>query len=136
PPSAGAPASARPSTEPASSPTVLPTPSPPPSQARANQTFASMTEGQRIGQLFMVGLANDQIGSTLRAAIPQYHFGNVSFTATTTAGVAGIRSISDDVQAQATVDSTGGVRFFIAANQEGGLIQALRGPGFDRIPSA
>jgi len=95
-----------------------------------------MTEGQRIGQLFMVGLANDQIGSTLRAAIPQYHFGNVSFTATTTVGVAAIRSISDDVQAQASVVSTGGVRFFIAANQEGGLIQALRGPGFDRIPSA
>ena len=32
--------------------------------------------------------------------------------------------------------STGGVRFFIAANQEGGQVQQLTGPGFAAMPSA
>jgi len=40
------------------------------------------------------------------------------------------------VQAQATQATTHGVRFFVGANQEGGLIQGLSGSGFDVIPSA
>jgi beta-N-acetylhexosaminidase len=44
--------------------------------------------------------------------------------------------VADAVQAQATPAATGAVGFFVAANQEGGLIQALSGPGFDTIPSA
>jgi beta-N-acetylhexosaminidase len=40
------------------------------------------------------------------------------------------------VQALATADATHGIGFFVAANQEGGLIQGLSGAGFDEIPSA
>lgn len=95
-----------------------------------------MTESQRIGQIFMLGLIKDRLDATERAAIAQFHFGSVSFTAKTAAGVAAVRTISDAVQAQATPAATGGVGFFVAANQEGGLIQALSGPGFDVMPSA
>ena len=47
-----------------------------------------------------------------------------------------IRAITDAVQSLATKKATAGVGFFVAANQEGGLIQGLGGPGFDVIPSA
>jgi beta-N-acetylhexosaminidase len=95
-----------------------------------------MTEAQRIGQLFMVGLEDDRLDAASRAAIVANHFGSVWFRAKTSIGVAGVRAIADQAQALATPSGTGGVRFFVAANQEGGLIQALSGRGFDTIPSA
>ncbi|MDP9269635.1 MAG: glycoside hydrolase family 3 protein [Chloroflexota bacterium] len=95
-----------------------------------------MTEAQRVGQLFMVGLPNDQVSATLRDAIATYHFGSVLFTKRTSVGVAALRAVSNAVQAQATQSATHGVPFFIAANQEGGLVQSLSGPGFDAMPSA
>lgn len=95
-----------------------------------------MSEAQRIGQLFMIGLSKDRLDADERAAITLYHFGSVSFTTQTAAGVAAVRAVADAVQAQVTRAATHGVRFFVAANQEGGLIQALSGPGFDAIPSA
>lgn len=95
-----------------------------------------MTEDQRIGQLFTVGLANDQLGAGELSEIQGDHIGSVWFTVTSTAGVAGIRAVTSAVQAQATSAATANVRFLIAANQEGGTIQALQGPGFSRMPSA
>lgn len=95
-----------------------------------------MSEAQRIGQLFMVGLENDRLDAASRDAIVANHFGSVWFRAKTSIGVAGVRKIADQAQSLATSSATGGVRFFVAANQEGGLIQALSGRGFDTIPSA
>jgi beta-N-acetylhexosaminidase len=95
-----------------------------------------MTEAQRIGQLFMLGLIDDRLDADHRAAIARYHFGSVWYTTHTSAGVVAVRRISDQVQALATQAATGRVRFLVAANQEGGLIQALSGPGFAVIPSA
>jgi beta-N-acetylhexosaminidase len=98
--------------------------------------LAGMSEAQRIGQLFMVGLPGDRVTADLRAAIAEYHFGSVLFTRSTDAGVTAIRAVSDALQLQATEAATHGVPFFVAANQEGGTVQALSGPGFDVIPSA
>ncbi|MDQ6795832.1 MAG: glycoside hydrolase family 3 protein [Chloroflexota bacterium] len=95
-----------------------------------------MTVAQRIGQLFLLGLRDNRLGGAELGAIRNQHVGSVWFTATTTIGVAGVRQIADAVQAEATTAATAGVGFFVAANQEGGLIQALKGPGFARIPSA
>ncbi len=95
-----------------------------------------MTTAQRIGQLFLLGLADDRLGPAELQLIRDEHVGSVWFTAQTSIGVAGIRTIADAVQAQADERSTGGVGFFIAANQEGGRIQALAGPGFSTIPTA
>ena len=95
-----------------------------------------MTTAQRIGQLFLLGLADDRLGSAELAAIRNEHVGSVWFTAQTSIGVAGIRAIADAVQAQVNPASTADVGFFVAANQEGGLIQALAGPGFSTVPSA
>lgn len=95
-----------------------------------------MSEGQRIGQLFALGLAGDRLGPAEIAAIRAVHFGSVWFVDKSSAGVSAIRGVTDAVQAQATRRNTAGVRFYVAANQEGGVIQSLAGPGFSTIPSA
>ncbi len=95
-----------------------------------------MSKPQRIGQLFMIGLRKDRLDAAEVDGIETYHFGSMTFTTHSSAGVAAIRAIADSVQSLATDDATDGVRFFIAANQEGGLIQGLSGTGFEVIPSA
>ncbi|HVQ23036.1 MAG TPA: glycoside hydrolase family 3 N-terminal domain-containing protein, partial [Candidatus Saccharimonadia bacterium] len=98
--------------------------------------MASLSEAQRIGQLFMVGLRKDRVDQALRNAVTTSHFGSVAFTTQTAVGVNGVRAIADDVQGLVTDESTRGIGFLVAANQEGGRIQGLSGPGFDTIPSA
>jgi beta-N-acetylhexosaminidase len=95
-----------------------------------------MTDAQRVGQLFAVGLQNDRLSSIEAGQIRRFHFGSVTFIETTSVGASAINDVTRAVQALATDKATGHVRFFVAANQEGGLIQALRGQGFARIPTA
>jgi beta-N-acetylhexosaminidase len=102
----------------------------------ADQVLATMSDDQRLGQLFLLGLAGNQLGPDEIHAIQAEHVGSVWFVEQTNVGVAGIRSVTDAVQTQASTASTAQVRFFVAANQEGGVIQALHGPGFSEIPSA
>ncbi|HEU4572029.1 MAG TPA: glycoside hydrolase family 3 N-terminal domain-containing protein [Candidatus Limnocylindrales bacterium] len=118
------------------SPSASPLPSPTPSASCAERTLASLTEAQRIGQLFDIGLENDGLSAAERASIASLHLGSAWFTVKTSAGVTRVRAVSDAVQAIAGPATTGRVGFLVAANQEGGTIQALAGPGFDRIPSA
>jgi beta-N-acetylhexosaminidase len=122
------------------SPTLSPTsisPSPQPTETKdcVQQVFDSMSKAQRVGQLFVVGLAEDRLGSGEIAAIKDHHFGSVTFVVTTTEGAASVRATSEAVQALAR-GSARNVGFFVAANQEGGQIQALRGSGFSTIPTA
>ncbi|MEK6208670.1 MAG: glycoside hydrolase family 3 N-terminal domain-containing protein [Chloroflexota bacterium] len=116
--------------------TASPTQSPTATAECAARVLAPMTEEQRIGQLFLLGLANDQLGSAEQSAIRTYHFGSVWFVEQSTAGAPAIRAVADAVQALATPATTASIGFFVAANQEGGIIQSLSGPGFSTIPSA
>src|SRR6266550_2031180 len=131
-------ASPTPATKPTPSATATTTPAPTPTATVecATRVLAGMTEEQRIGQLFLLGLANDQLGAAEMNAIRTYHLGSVWFVEQSTAGTAAIRTVADAVQSLATADTTAGVGFFVAANQEGGIIQSLSGPGFSTIPSA
>ncbi|MBV9203954.1 MAG: glycoside hydrolase family 3 protein [Actinobacteria bacterium] len=94
-----------------------------------------MTMAERVGQLFLVGMPANP-GSQLAPAVRTYHFGSWLFGAASTAGVAETRQVTQAVQALASGPATAGVRFFIAANQEGGEVQQLSGPGFSAIPPA
>ena len=100
------------------------------------QVLSRMTEAQRVGQLFLVGLAADQLDPATAAAIRSGHFGSVLFGTTGHAGVAGTRSVTNAVHWLATAQATAGVRFFVAANQEGGQVQQLQGTGFPAMPAA
>lgn len=94
-----------------------------------------MTEAQRVGQLFLVGIAGAPV-TDVAQAVRTYHFGSLLWQGTSTAGVAADRQASQAIQAVASSAATAGVRFFIAANQEGGQVQELQGPGFAVIPPA
>jgi len=121
-------------------PSAAPSLTTPPADACAVQVLNGMNEGERVGQLFLLGLADDELGPAERDAILTDHVGSVWFTAKSQAGGPAIRSVADAVQAITAGEPPGsgdsGVGLFIAANQEGGLVQALDGPGFSRIPSA
>jgi beta-N-acetylhexosaminidase len=106
-----------------------------PAAGCAQMTLDEMSLAQRVGQLFMVG-----IGSTLdgaeRSLIRDAHIGSVTFAARITAGRSFVAAQTAAVRSLATAATTDGVGFLIAANQEGGTVQALAGSGFSRIPSA
>jgi len=101
----------------------------------AQTTLASLTTAQRVGQLFIIGFGA-RLEPAERDAIATWHFGSVTYSATTSAGRAAVRRTTDAIHALATSAATGSVGLLVAANQEGGYVQALRGPGFDAIPTA
>lgn len=145
-PTSGSQAAASPPPSPQRSPTAGPmlTPTPTPSakpapkpeqQSCAASVFGTMTLAERVGQLFLVGIPVDGgPGTQAIAAIRDHHLGSVLFGGNSTAGVTAIAHITSQVQ-QLT-KATAGVRFLVAANQEGGQIQPLKGHGFATIPSA
>ena len=112
-----------------------PSPQAPQPLSCAARVFARMTAAQRAGQLFMVGIAGSP-GSEVARAVAAYHFGSLLFGTTAAASLTELRQVTAADQALASAAATARVRFFIAADQEGGEVQRLRGPGFAAIPSA
>jgi beta-N-acetylhexosaminidase len=109
---------------------------PEPSPTCAPQTLAGMSEEQRVGQLFLLGVAGDHLSPAEKAAIGTYHLGSAWLYNWRTDGSAGVRPLTVEIQALATEANTRGVGFFIGADQEGGRIQRITGPGFSTIPTA
>jgi beta-N-acetylhexosaminidase len=101
----------------------------------ATRARDAMTIEERVGQLFLLGIGAG-LDDTERSIIRAKHLGSVTFAAFVPTGVTRIRRITDAVQALATPRLTHHVRFLVAANQEGGRVQALSGPGFSTIPAA
>jgi beta-N-acetylhexosaminidase len=102
----------------------------------AQQVYGRLTEAQRVGQLFLVGLSGDVAGPITAAALREYHFGSLLLATDTTEGAPLVAGATAHMRSLASSRTTGGVRFFIAANQEGGSVQALKGTGFSAMPSA
>ena len=117
-------------------PTPPAAPASPASPSCPAAVYRGMTEAQRVGQLLLVGLATDQLDPGTAATIRSDHFGSVLFGTTSYAGLTGTRAVTNAVQSLASAQVTAGVRFFVAANQEGGQVQQLQGAGFAAIPSA
>lgn len=108
----------------------------PPAADCAARVLARLDEPHRVGQLLWIGLGANQLGPEEMAAVRDQHAGSVWFTELSDAPAATIKGVADAVQALATPEATGGVRFLVAANQEGGQIDQLHGPGFSPIPPA
>ncbi|WP_082553374.1 glycoside hydrolase family 3 N-terminal domain-containing protein [Phycicoccus sp. Root101] len=104
--------------------------------APAQEVFARMTTAQRVGQLFMVGTPATGVSSAVSSAIANQHVGSVILTGRSTAGVTATRSVTNALQSRATAAATAGVPLAVATDQEGGLVQVLKGTGFSAMPSA
>ena len=105
-----------------------------PASACVTQVYGELTLAQRVGQLFLVAPSADIAGSGTQAALAQYHFGSILLPKNAH-GTTSLAADTAAIQALAQAD-THDVRFLVGANQEGGQIQQLTGPGFDVMPSA
>lgn len=91
-----------------------------------------MTEAQRVGQLFMVDSPSTAVRQATLDAITVSHVGSVILDGTSYLSIAATAAITSRLQ-RAAPSGTG---LFIATDQEGGLVQRLRGAGFSAVPSA
>jgi beta-glucosidase-like glycosyl hydrolase len=102
---------------------------PPGPEERAAAVLAGLDRRARISQLFIVGVPLDDLGSG---------------DASAQSGVGGLflagRSEAPATELAATAQRwqslSPGPSLWLAADQEGGAVQSLKGPGFERLPSA
>ncbi len=87
----------------------------------------------RVGQLLMVGVPATDPASGI-SFVQSDAVGGIFLSGHTSAGVESVRAEVQQLQAAAYPATGAGVQ--VAVDQEGGLVQSLRGPGFAPIPSA
>lgn len=126
-------------TSPSASPTLTPTPTPTPEP----DPLAALSLEQRVGQLFMVGSDVSAASPAAVSAVVDRHAGSIFLHGRTTAGAAAVADVVAQFTALAPAQDapdgtgpTGGVRLWVATDQEGGEVQVVRGPGVDDMPYA
>jgi beta-N-acetylhexosaminidase len=85
---------------------------------------------QRVGQLLMVGTPASAASATVLDQVSRYHVGGVILTGRSARGTRATADVVAQLQRKAAVP------LLISADQEGGSVQVLSGPGFATIPSA
>jgi len=100
-----------------------------------DRTYDQLSPAQRAGQLLMVGLDANAAATADDSLISAQHVGNVIYLGGWS-GASTIQLTSNHLQSEASSSATGGVGLLIAADQEGGSVQQLRGPGFSSLVSA
>lgn len=93
--------------------------------------LAGMSLRQEVGQLLMLGTPATSVPARVTRLIGRYDVGGVVLIGTTHAGSAAVAGVTSALQSAA-----GPVRLLVAADQEGGQVRHLQGPGFGRLPSA
>ena len=83
----------------------------------------------------MVGLQPGQAPGGLDATITREHLGGAIFLGGWS-GSATVSSTAQHLQGATGPVGTGNIRLLVAADQEGGQVQQLKGPGFSTLPSA
>ena len=103
----------------------------------AERLAAGLTPAQRVGQLLMVGLQPSGSSAALAEQVARDHLGGVIYLGGWQ-GAGTVERVARRLQraTQTRQGATGGVGLLIAADQEGGSVQQLKGAGFTRIPSA
>lgn len=95
-----------------------------------------LTPAERAGQLLMVGLDVKAGRNSLDSLVTGRHLGGVVLLGGWYDGSASVRSTTNHLASLGSARTTGGLGLLLAADQEGGNVQQLRGAGFTRIPSA
>ena len=94
----------------------------------------SMSLSERVGQLLMVGVSSRGIRASEKAIIDRTRAGSVILLDNSRAGMEAVSGVVSSVRDAARRPE--GVEVMLAADQEGGLVQRLKGPGFKTIPPA
>jgi len=118
--------------------TGVTTSSPLPTTSRLScpqEFLASLTEAQRVGQLFMVGEPLALPDDAALAAVKAQAVGGVILYGNSGAPLSTIRMLTDRIRG-ISAPAVPKVGVYISTDQEGGNIQQLSGPGFARIPTA
>lgn len=108
-----------------------PSPSKPSGSACVDATFDRLTPAQRWAQLVVVGVPAGGVSPAARAALTKEP-GGIVLTDGDTASSADVTQVVTSAQATGGAD----VPMLVTADQEGGQVQELKGPGFTRIPPA
>jgi beta-N-acetylhexosaminidase len=98
-------------------------------EAAVETALAGMDQRQRVAQLFVVGVPLTGLGAG--DAVVRSGVGGVFLAGRSTASTDALGAVTSRWQSEAP-----GPRPWVAADQEGGLVQALQGPGFARLPEA
>lgn len=98
-----------------------------------DRMLAGMSLAQRVGQLFVAGVRGTRPTRRELVLIHRHHLGGVVLMGHDSIGVDATRRIAGRLQDRASSD---GVKLWVAADQEGGQVQRLQGPGFSVIPEA
>lgn len=112
---------------------VSPTPSPRPAPTCA-ALVGQLSLREQVGQLFMVGVPTSGLSSSTARTLSRTRAGSVILLGNTDAGTKGVRRLVDDVRG--ATRRPAGVATLLAADQEGGLVQRLKGSGFSDMASA
>jgi len=112
-----------------SRPTASPTATPTSTQQRCLSAAAALTLKAQVGQLIMVGLTGP-LTAAERKVISSQQLGSVVLLGTQPGSVDNLAATTAELAGLAPVP------VLTAADQEGGLVQRLAGPGFTKIPSA
>ncbi|WP_081710018.1 glycoside hydrolase family 3 N-terminal domain-containing protein [Arthrobacter sp. 35W] len=135
----GSAASGSPSSDPTASSdppsTSEPTTPPPPPPSAAQTALARLSLEQRVGQLFMVSSPVAGPDANTSAALADLSVGNVFMKGRTVDGAAAMAAVVAGLRGQVE-SAVPGVAPFVATDQEGGLVQIMKGPGFSIIPAA
>jgi beta-glucosidase-like glycosyl hydrolase len=98
-------------------------------EARAEAVLAGLDRRQQVLQLFVVGVPLADLGAG--APLAAEGVGGIFLAGRSTAPASALAATTDQWQSAAP-----GIGLWVACDQEGGAVQALKGEGFTRLPSA
>lgn len=121
------------SLQPSQSPPVSATPQ---ETSESQKLLARMGLEEKIGQVLMAGFPATGSSAQDRQAIEEHSLGNVFLKGRSTAGTNATRTAVERMETSIARAQTVEVAPWVATDQEGGLVQVLKGSGFDLMPSA
>lgn len=105
-----------------------------PSNAQA--LLAQMSPEEKVGQVLMTGFPATGSSSQDRDIIAEHSLGNVFLKGRSTEGSKATKTAVDRVKKTISKSQAVAVAPYVATDQEGGLVQVLKGRGFDPMPAA